>query len=411
MQRMRSTIMARRLASGAVLAVLLASAAGSHVGAQEAERGQKGKPGDRRPLVLQKLGSFFVGGRTITAPGAIEDSPALSNAGQSFPIDALYAQFLIPQNPRRYPLVMVHGGGQTGKTWESTPDGREGYQTIFARRGWTTYVVDFPRRGKAGFPSFNGPLGNLEGEQIIPDTTFRVGNQNAFTRFRLGVWDEAGRRFYPNTQFPQTEYAVQQYVRQAIPFVQGDPEVVSDALAALFRRIGPGILLTHSQSGRFGWLTALKVPRLVKGIVAYEPAGANAFVFPEGEVPPPIPLYDGTPVEAGTPIPVAEFQKLTRMPMQLIYGDQIAEEPTPEWNKDRYRVFLAHARSFAAAVNRHGGDAQVLHLPEAGLHGNTHFPFSDLNNVQVANLMSQFLHRKGLDRRGRAAASTLAGEQ
>lgn len=50
-----------------------------------------------------------------------------------------------------------------------------------------------------------------------------------------------------------------------------------------------------------------------------------------------------------------------------------------------------------AAVNRHGGDCTVVHLPDIGITGNTHFPFSDLNNVQIANLMENWLHEKGLD--------------
>jgi len=32
-----------------------------------------------------------------------------------------------------------------------------------------------------------------------------------------------------------------------------------------------------------------------------------------------------------------------------------------------------------------------------GIRGNTHFPFSDLNNRQVADLMSKFLSDKKLD--------------
>ena len=64
--------------------------------------------------------------------------------------DHAYAQFQIPEHARRYPLVMWHGGGQFSKTWESTPDGREGYQTIFLRRGFAVYILDQPARGRAG---------------------------------------------------------------------------------------------------------------------------------------------------------------------------------------------------------------------------------------------------------------------
>lgn len=52
---------------------------------------------------------------------------------------------------------------------------------------------------------------------------------------------------------------------------------------------------------------------------------------------------------------------------------------------------------FAAAINAHGGDAEVLHLPSIGIRGNTHFPFSDLNNVRIADLLSDYLAKKRLD--------------
>jgi pimeloyl-ACP methyl ester carboxylesterase len=47
-------------------------------------------------------------------------------------------------------------------------------------------------------------------------------------------------------------------------------------------KIGPAIVVTHSQSGLFGWLLATRRPNLVKAVISYEPG----FVFPEGAVPP-----------------------------------------------------------------------------------------------------------------------------
>ncbi len=60
-------------------------------------------------------------------------------------------------------------------------------------------------------------------------------------------------------------------------------------------------------------------------------------------------------------------------------------------------VRLAMARLWVDAVNKHGGDARLVHLPEIGIRGNTHFLFSDLNNVQIADQVSQFLAEKKLD--------------
>ena len=54
---------------------------------------------------------------------------------------------------------------------------------------------------------------------------------------------------------------------------------------------------------------------------------------------------------------------------------------------------------FVEIINEYGGQAEVLVLPDAGLKGNTHLPFADLNNVAVADLLSTFLAKHGLDRR------------
>lgn len=51
----------------------------------------------------------------------------------------------------------------------------------------------------------------------------------------------------------------------------------------------------------------------------------------------------------------------------------------------------------AGQLNKHGGDGTVVHLPDIGIRGNTHFPFSDLNNLEIADQVSKFLSRKGLD--------------
>jgi hypothetical protein len=91
------------------------------------------------------------------------------------------------------------------------------------------------------------------------------------------------------------------------------------------------------------------------------------------------------------------FLKLTRMPIILFYGDYIPEQPTANLGQDQWRVRLAMARRWAEVVNHHGGDVSVVRLPDVGLHGNTHFPFSDLNNIEVADEMQRFLTAKGLD--------------
>lgn len=65
--------------------------------------------------------------------------------------------------------------------------------------------------------------------------------------------------------------------------------------------------------------------------------------------------------------------KLTRIPIVIYYGDFIPKEPMTNPGQDGWRVRLAMARLWAETINRHGGDAQVVHLPEIGIRGNTHF--------------------------------------
>lgn len=337
------------------------------------------------PLVIQKQGSFATGGTIITAPGTFDpikhgafNPSAQETAGQTLRGDHAYVFYQVPVGARSLPLVMWHGHGQSAKTWETTPDGREGFQTIFLRRKYSVYLVDQPRRGRAARST--QPI-NIP---VAPD------EQLWFGIFRLGVWPD----LYPGVQFPRDPASLDQFFRQVVPNTGPfNLEVNASAVAALFEKIGPGILVTHSQSGGMGWRTAIKNPN-VKAIISFEP-GSN-FAFPEGEVPEPVPYAGG--VSRGVPVPREEFVALTRIPILIYYGDYIPTEPSANPGQDQWRANLALARKWRDAVNRQGGDVTVIHLPEIGLRGNTHFAMSDLNNVEVADHMAAFLEKKRLSK-------------
>jgi len=368
----------------ATLALLLNACSPATV-AQDAE--------SKQPVVIAQQGSFSVGGRTVQGAGVFDPtkSPAGTNQGQTLWVDQMYVQYQIPVDTHRYPLVLVHGGGGTGRVWESTPDGREGYQTIFLRRGYSVYIVDFPRRGRSGQPTFNGPFGNLDGTQVVANVTGKTGVQFGWTRWRIGpTYPEV----FPVQKFPADRASIDQFFQSLVPTVSDDATVITDALVVLLDKIGPVILVTHSQSGLFGWLTSIRRPNLVKAVVSYEPG----FVFPEGATPQPISLFKGT-MEAGTIVPAADFASLTKVPLQVVYGDNIPTRPIPDLVADGRRAQVVASRLFEKAVNSQGGDAEILHLPDVGLHGNSHFMFSDLNNVAVADQLARFLATKGLDKR------------
>lgn len=360
----------------AMFALLLVAGASAAL-AQDAQKSKKFKP-----ITIVDQGSFMVGGSVIRAPGTFDPErfPATPD-GQTFHGDHAYVQYQVPANARALPLVMWHGGGQFSKTWETTPDGREGFQTIFLRRGWPVYILDQPRRGRAGR--------STEGITITP-TPAEMG---IFSTFRLGVWPN----FFPGVSFSRDPEALNQYWRQQTPNTGpsgvAERDLITDPVAALFNKIGPGVLLTHSASGILGWLTAMKSSN-VKAIISYEPAG---FAFPEGEVPPPVVTARGT--TSGTAVSAADFAKLTKIPIQIVMGDYFPTSPSLVSGLDLwYRVGIMAAH-FRDAVNRHGGNVTLVYLADVGLRGNTHFPFSDLNNLQVADLLSKYLREQGLDKR------------
>ncbi|RFB96560.1 alpha/beta hydrolase [Rhizobium leguminosarum bv. trifolii] len=337
--------------------------------------GAQGAP-KQELLTIQEQGSFAVGGTVSSTPGNY-DNNAPTSAGQTLHGDHAYVSYQVPQNPKTLPIVMLHGAYQSARSWETTPDGREGFQNIFLRRGYPVYLVDQPRRGRAG---------NSTVATTIEPTPY---DQLFFDQFRIGKWPN----YFENVQFSRDPTALDQFFRSVTPNTGPyDPKVVSDAMSALFDKTGPSILFTHSQAGGPGWLTAIKNPN-VKAIVALEPG--SGFIFPEGEVPADMPSTAGT--LKGEAVPVADFEKLTRLPIVIYYGDNFPTDPTKERGQDNWRVRLAMAKLWVDAVNKHGGNATLVHLPDIGIKGGTHFLMSDLNNVEIADQISKFLAERKLD--------------
>ncbi|MDE6735301.1 MAG: alpha/beta fold hydrolase [Desulfovibrio sp.] len=340
---------------------------------------------EQKPITLSTMGSLFFGG-TVSREAN----------GETFHGDHGYAQFYIPQNARNWPIIMWHGIGQSGRSFESTPDGREGYQALLTRDDWPVYIIDQPRRGRAGRTRAEPAVNN------IPTTTNESG---VWSAFRLGRWlPPEPATLYPVSQFPRDGAAIDQFMRQQtgdtgeLPRTPEHRTFMAKAMKDLLERTGPGILLTHSYGGQFGWGTGMESPELVKAIVAYEP---GQYVFPEHELPPDVasPLEIVNTNLCPQPVPLEEFRKLTRMPILIVFGDNIAQEPGEVFNEEVWRVSFARAKQFVDAINRHGGHAELLHLPEIGIRGNSHAPFADANNGEIAGLLERWLAEKGLDAR------------
>jgi hypothetical protein len=240
------------------------------------------------------------------------------------------------------------------------------------RRGFPVYLWDGPRVGRANWGC---------AATVYEPVTGR--DQANFTAWRFGtVYPE----WFDGVQFPKDDTeAWNQAMRARYQEFDtiANAQLESDAAAVLADRIGPTVALTNSAGGLRALLTAMKSDQIV-GIVAYENVG---YVYPPGAGP-------GTPEGPFGPVevPLEDFRKLTRIPLQMVWGDNVERS-------DRYRPTLAESRRWVELVNEHGGKAEVLVLPDAGLRGNTHIPFADLNNVAVADLLSKFLAAHDLDAR------------
>ncbi len=100
------------------------------------------------PLIIQEQGSFFVGGRDVRSD-TLSTLPAYAPSG-TITVDQVYVRYQVPVDTgRRSPITLVHGCCLTGKTWETTPDGRMGWDEFFVRKGHPTYVVDQAWRGRS----------------------------------------------------------------------------------------------------------------------------------------------------------------------------------------------------------------------------------------------------------------------
>lgn len=346
------------------------------------------------PLSIEEQGSFAVGGSVKTSKGIYNPLPdtvkgkesnsfmdvyeaSIQAGGQTLHGDHATVFYQIPSNPRKYPLVFLHGAGQSMRTWQTTPDGREGFQNIFLRRQFPVYLVDQPRRGQSGQSTVEGKI------SATPDDQFW------FAQFRIGTYPN----FNKGVAFPQDKNSLDQFFRQMTPNTGAfDSAVISDSMSKLFDRIGDGVLVTHSQGGIVGWLVGMKNPH-IKGIISFEPGN---FPFPEDEIPANITSKFGDikPAAASK----ADFDRLTKMPILIYFGDFISDKPSDNQGEDQWRIRLSLAKQWADVVNKHGGDVTVVELPKIGIKGNTHFIFSDLNNIEVADHMENWLKQKGLGR-------------
>jgi pimeloyl-ACP methyl ester carboxylesterase len=316
----------------------------------------------REPLVLRGMGSFHIGGRHVAISGKpvrevfIGGENRKLDPNGTYIFEQMYVQYLLPQNRRgKVPLLMWHGGGFTGVTFESTPDGREGWQTMFVRKGWDVYVSDAVERGRAGW----APPEVFQGDPVfltvdVPWSSWRFGPP--------GSWDPdpTKRKPYPGSQFPLDAY--DNLVKQIVPRWTTTNKAIMAAYNQLVEKVCPCVLLVHSQSGAFGYEAALANPDKIKALI----------------------IIEGT--IRGDRETAA---KVKNVPILVLYGDNV--DKSPMFSEQR-----EHNIRMATLAKEAGGSVEIVNLPDIGIRGNSHFMMMEKNNGEIADYVEGWLERRGL---------------
>ena len=220
------------------------------------------------PPALRDQGSFFVNGQVVKT-----ENPGGEAPGGRIVVNQMYVEYSTPKQrrPGAFPVIMVHGSGHTGKTYDTTPDGRDGWKQHFLRKGYTVYVIDHVGRARSGWNAepINQAQTKRDATLIPKDGIVQFTYERAWSVFRFGPKPD---EWWPDSKFPQKH--VDQYMAQLVPNTEATlpqpPRKTVDALSALLDKIGPAMVMVHSQSGVYGTQTALARPHLVKALINVE---------------------------------------------------------------------------------------------------------------------------------------------
>jgi pimeloyl-ACP methyl ester carboxylesterase len=340
----------------AIFVLLLSGATPAH-GQQVSESvNERSLEGD---LVIREMGSFFIDGDTVFAENPAPNFPLIEPG--TITINQMYVEFQIPRGGDRHmPLVLIHGGDLTGATYETTPDGRMGWEEFFLRRRRAVYVPDQVGRGRSGFDlrAINDVKEGLRPVSDLP-TFLIVPQQSAWTLFRFGP--TPGEPF-ADTKFPVA--AAGELSKQAVPDINQSlptPNPTLRHLATLADRLDGAVLLGHSESGIFPLEAALLEPKAVRGTVNIEPGGCNNEGYTDEQI-----------------------ATLATVPTLVVFGDHL--DALPLWTDA-----FADCQAFVQRVNDAGGDATMLYPPDLGIFGNSHMLMQDRNNLQIARLILRWV--------------------
>jgi pimeloyl-ACP methyl ester carboxylesterase len=345
---------------------------------------------------------FYVGGHYIDTPGG------------RVMTGSMYTQVFTPQHvTHRYPIILIHGGGGTGLTYQKTADGRPGWAYDYARRGFRVYVVDQPARGRSiTDTSVDGPL--------VRDTVNSLEQRLTLSQ-QFMLWPQARL----HTQWPGTgqpgDPAFDNFIATRAMSLSDNgtmEELTTHAVVALLDRIGPAIVQTHSQAGTYGWRIADARPKLVKALIQVEPNGppykdinyigpptffgAEKAARPYGITNGPI-TYAPAVNDPATDLSFAQQDKadgpdLVKCWLQTAPVHQLPVLQTVKilmvTTEASYHAPYDHCTSHY--LTQAGVKHDWIRLPQIGIHGNGHDMMLEKNSAAISAVMANWLVAKGL---------------
>ncbi|MEO8307244.1 MAG: alpha/beta fold hydrolase [Pseudomonadota bacterium] len=322
--------------------------------------------GEAGPISLRDQGFFWIGARpTKVEKGFVGFGPPA--AGTAI-VGQMYVGFELAANKRHpYPLILVHGGGGQATDWMGTPDGRDGWLDYLVAEGFDVYFVDRPGHGRSPNSRAYGDLG-------LPATTEFIFN--SFTTFS---------KQYPGGGGVTTKEVVQ-HTASSEPGPTVTNAVLQEDLAELLDKVGPAIVVVHSNGGPSAWLSLAARPNQVKAVLAIEPGMGVTDVL--------APLITFMPaLAAGEKIAMVEkpSEGAGLAPCKLQPENSVHKVPAYAGKKVLFVVspqspmFTPNVHCSVHTLNQLGAEAKLARLKEDfGLQGNGHFMNEELNNGEIA---------------------------
>ena len=316
------------------------------------------------PFAVKDIGSFYVGGRQVSLSGLPIEQAQLTKGSPPVTVDPngefmsgqMYVQYVRQENPKaKYPLLLWHGGGLSGTCFETTPDGRPGWQMFFLNQGHDVYVSDSVERGRASWSQY---------PDIYPGKPLFRTKKQAWETFRIGYSYEEGT-YREATQFPME--AFDEFMKQSIPRWACNDALTEAAYAEYLRKMGKSVILAHSQGCGFAVKAALEAPERVAALILVESSGV-----------PDLTGYD--------------LSSLKHIPHLFVWGDYVYD------GKSWWGDFCTLVHGFRDKLAAAGVDADWLVLPEIGITGNSHMLIMEKNSDAIAAKLQDWMTAKNLMR-------------